>query len=337
MESFKGGQFAWFTIAKSGDRGRLCQQTRGRNSFRVNGYPRDRRGRSSKGGSETKEEGIVARSVLSLPVELYLHGVTCPINREHYSPVDGLRIRDGARITPGYIYTRVRKYSSGTQEKQSCEDFQNFIPFGTALGLARSRLHANPKSTALCWMSSAPAAAETQPGIRIARGRDFNPRYIPRRNIRAEDLGETTDIDSITYKDSQNADHNPAKAQRVGIERQERAVKGARMLPRGSEANVDDGESKRRAAQLASQQSTYEVGTLPDYIDSFASKIRAANCVYCKNKYYRSECRIVFHFIPRNENFIIIELSQFFPSHSYAIASKPRYEKLVDTSGLFPE
>lgn len=32
----------------------------------------------------------------SLPVQLYLHGVTCPINREEqrwYSPVDGLRIR----------------------------------------------------------------------------------------------------------------------------------------------------------------------------------------------------------------------------------------------------
>lgn len=68
----------------------------------------DRRGRSSKRGSETKGERTVARSVFSLPVELYLHGVTCPINREHYSPVDGLRIRDGARITPGYIYTRVR-------------------------------------------------------------------------------------------------------------------------------------------------------------------------------------------------------------------------------------
>lgn len=35
----------------------------------------------------------VARTVLSLPVELYLYGVTSPINREHYSPVDSLRIR----------------------------------------------------------------------------------------------------------------------------------------------------------------------------------------------------------------------------------------------------
>lgn len=38
------------------------------------------------------------------------------------------------------------------------------IPFGTALGLARSRLHANPKSTAPCGMSSALAAAETTGG-----------------------------------------------------------------------------------------------------------------------------------------------------------------------------
>ncbi|KYN42847.1 hypothetical protein ALC56_02649, partial [Trachymyrmex septentrionalis] len=109
-------------------------------------------------GSETKGDRPIARSVLSLPVELYLHGVTCPINREHYSPVDGLRIR-------------------------------------------------------------------------------FKLHHV------------TTEVTSA----------------------------------RGSEANVDDGESKRRAAQLALQQSTYEVGTLPDYIDSFTLKIRAANCVYYKS------------------------------------------------------
>lgn len=52
--------------------------------------------RSGGEGSKRKQDQgyrPVARSVLSLPVELYLHGVTCPINREHYSPVDGLRIR----------------------------------------------------------------------------------------------------------------------------------------------------------------------------------------------------------------------------------------------------
>lgn len=53
---------------------------------------RERERGRGKGRSETKEDPV-ARSVLSLPVELYLHGVTCPINREHYSPVDGLRIR----------------------------------------------------------------------------------------------------------------------------------------------------------------------------------------------------------------------------------------------------
>lgn len=36
--------------------------------------------RSEEAG--TKRDRPVARSVLSLPVQLYLHGVTCPINRE---------------------------------------------------------------------------------------------------------------------------------------------------------------------------------------------------------------------------------------------------------------
>lgn len=39
----------------------------------------------------------------SLPVQLYLHGVTCPINREEqrwYSPVDGLRIRCRLSLLP---------------------------------------------------------------------------------------------------------------------------------------------------------------------------------------------------------------------------------------------
>lgn len=40
------------------------------------------------------------------------------------------------------------------------------------------------------------------------------------------------------------------------------------------------------AAQLASQQSTYEVGTLPDYIDSFASKIHVAIACIAKVEHH---------------------------------------------------
>lgn len=59
------------------------------------------------------------------------------------------------------------------------------IPFGTALGLARSRLHANPKSTAPYGMSSALAAAETTGGSESREtARDFNPRLYPEKKHR---------------------------------------------------------------------------------------------------------------------------------------------------------
>ncbi|KYM85022.1 hypothetical protein ALC53_04810, partial [Atta colombica] len=209
------------------------------------------------------------------PVELYLHGVTCPINREHYSPVDGLRIR-----------WRVARAISIHATDGICVSLIS-IPFGTALGLARSRLHANPKSTAPCGMSSATAAAETTGGSQTREAsRDFNPRYIPRRNnAEGREMADIVIrlIYSLTYLNARSAWRGLKGGRVTGWWRSDDSVAVGVLPRRGSEANVDDGESKRRAAQLPLQQSTYEVGTLPDYIDSFTLKIRAANCVYYKS------------------------------------------------------
>ncbi|KYM95398.1 hypothetical protein ALC62_13826 [Cyphomyrmex costatus] len=89
-------------------------------------------------------------------------------------------------------------------------------------------------------------------------------------------------IYTYEYTPHEHAEGLEFKRQRGAMPEKARVV--WYRLPRcGSEANVDDGESKRRAVQLASQQSTYEVGTLPDYIDSFTLKIRAAR-VACITK-----------------------------------------------------